>query len=372
MIRLILICLVLFLNSCEKGCTDPNAANYNSNAKKDNGSCYYLNPPTNLNFTIQNEQNSRLVTVEASATNENYFTTTFFENNEETTVQSVDGFAMYTYSDTGWQKIRVRAHLNATSYIEQLDSVNLSFGQIVDIGYQSPQSYPGLQNVWSDEFNDSVIGDDWTFEIGTGSNGWGNNELQYYREENTRLDNGYLIITAKQENYGGRQYTSSRIITENKQQFQYGRIDARIKLPYSQGIWPAFWMLGQNFRQVGWPYCGEIDVMEMIGGQLGDRQVFGTLHWYDNGYASYGGNKTWPTPLHQEFHVFSIVWDQQQIRWYIDNQQYHQQDISQIPAFQLPHFFIINIAVGGNWPGSPNGQTQLPQQMAIDYIRVFE
>ena len=138
---------------------------------------------------------------------------------------------------------------------------------IPQLGNTSPSSYPGMSLVWADEFDGSSLNQNfWSYETGNGTNGWGNNELQFYRTENTGIQDGCLVITAKKEPYGGKEYTSSRIITKNKKQFQYGRVDIRAALPKGQGIWPALWMLGANYDTVNWPACGEIDIMEMIGG----------------------------------------------------------------------------------------------------------
>ncbi len=252
---------------------------------------------------------------------------------------------------------------------------------IPSTGYTSPTSYAGMTLIWQDEFSGTSLNTaDWNYEIGTGSNGWGNNELQYYRQENTFLHEGLLVIEAKQENFGGRSYTSSRLTTENKVDFQYGRVDMRAALPKGQGIWPALWMLGKNFRTVGWPACGEIDIMEMIGGGAGkDDTVHGTLHW-DNG-GSYActceQNNSYTLSsgvFYDKFHVFSIVWTASAIQWYVDDDLYKTVDITpaNLSEFRNEFFFIFNVAVGGNWPGSPNAQTVFPQRMLVDYVRVFQ
>ena len=188
---------------------------------------------------------------------------------------------------------------------------------------------------------------------------------------------GYLIITAKQENFGGQNYTSSRIKTQGIESFQYGRIDIRAALPNGQGIWPALWMLGDNISTASWPGCGEIDIMELIGGNgYNDRTVYGTIHWDDNGHASYGGHNSLPsgTMFSDEFHVFSIIWTSTSIKWLRDDIQYHEADItsSSLSEFHQNFFFIFNVAVGGNWPGSPDGTTIFPQKMIVDYVRVFQ
>lgn len=242
-------------------------------------------------------------------------------------------------------------------------------------GYVSPMSYPGYTLIWNDEFDGTSLNlADWTYEIGGG--GWGNNELQYYRAENTSVANGLLTINVHEENFGGRNYTSSRIKTQAKQFFQYGKIDIRAVLPRGQGLWPALWMLGESFAQVGWPASGEIDVMEMIGGSGREDTVHGTVHWQQAGsHASYGGSHTLSGETYADkYHVFSIEWDSTTIRWLLDGVQYHVIDItpSELSELQGEFFFIFNVAVGGNWPGSPDATTLFPQRMLVDYVRVFD
>jgi beta-glucanase (GH16 family) len=247
---------------------------------------------------------------------------------------------------------------------------------IPSTGYVSPESYDGMALVWEDDFEGtSLNSSDWTFETGRGTNGWGNNELQFYRQENTKVEDGYLIITAKKESFSGAEYTSSRLKTQSKQEFTYGRVDIRAALPRGQGIWPALWMLGGNFSTTGWPACGEVDIMEMIGGSNREKTVHGTVHWDNNGsYASHTGSKTIDNMLGDEFHVYSIVWTSTSITWYLDNVQFNV--INTTPAalseFHQQYFIIFNIAVGGNWPGSPDSSTSFPQHLIVDYIRVFQ
>ena len=372
----ILILFASVLDSCEKGCTDPTAENYNPAAKKDNGSCYYINLPTNLNYTITNSPNSALVEVSATAMNENFFTFIFMNSNDSIIVTSVNGQASYSYFSSGTYAIKIRANLSQSQYIEVIDSVTITFnsGGVNDTGYSTPLNYPNYTLTWNDEFNGSSLSSDWTQEIGNGNWGWGNNELQYYRAQNTSLENGYLIITAKQENFGGKNFTSSRIKTQGNIFHTYGRIDIRAKLPFGQGLWPALWMLGENFSSTGWPSCGEIDIMEMIGGNgWNDRTVHGTVHWEDNGHALYGGHNTLTSGrFADEFHVFSIIWTPSSIKWLRDDIQYHVIDINNLSAFHNDFFFIFNVAVGGNWPGSPDASTIFPQTMIVDYVRVFQ
>jgi beta-glucanase (GH16 family) len=248
---------------------------------------------------------------------------------------------------------------------------------IPKLGATSPTSYTNMKLVWADEFDDTALNSDfWSFETGNGSNGWGNNELQFYRTQNTSIQDGHLVITAKKEPFGGKEYTSSRIITKSKKEFRYGRVDIRAALPKGQGIWPALWMLGSNFDTVSWPACGEIDIMEMIGGGGRENTVHGTVHWQNEGkHAQFGGKTTLPSgTFSDQFAVYSITWDATSIRWFVDNKQYHVIDTTpaELDEFRRNFFFIFNVAVGGNWPGSPNTTTTFPQHMIVDYVRVFQ
>lgn len=245
-------------------------------------------------------------------------------------------------------------------------------------GFYTPEEYPSMSLKWSDEFiGDQLNSDDWTYEIGNGCNqdlcGWGNNELEEYTDElsNSNLENGRLTITARKEDDGG--YTSARIKTEDKVELQYGRIDVRAKLPKGQGIWPAIWMLGANIDQVGWPASGEIDIMELVGHE--PSIVHGTVHYDDGGYDSSTGMKGLSSGTYaDQFHVYTLVWEKDQMSWYVDNQRFKTFTASSVNVypFNAPFYFIMNVAVGGNWPGNPDETTEFPQEMIVDYIRVFE
>ncbi len=244
-------------------------------------------------------------------------------------------------------------------------------------GYSTPEAYAGKSLVWRDEFNGTDLdASAWTHEIG--ASGWGNNELQYYRPENTLFTDGKLIIEARKEGFGGAPYTSSRLITKGKKEFKFGRIDIRAALPEGQGLWPALWMLGGNISTVSWPACGEIDIMELIGSQ--PNRIYGTIHYGANtGQHQYIGNSkalAGTAKFSDEFHVFSIVWEQDKIVWLLDDVQFYQITSATVaPAaypFNQPFFFIFNVAVGGQWPGDPDGTTNFPQRMIVDYVRVFQ
>lgn len=253
---------------------------------------------------------------------------------------------------------------------------DFSHKQTVNIAQDDPNYLPGL--IWADEFNYSGLPDPLSWNIETGGNGWGNNELQYYTnsQSNVVVNNGMLTITAREESVGGRDYSSARITTQNKFAFKYGRIEARMKLPYGQGLWPAFWMLGANINSAGWPACGEIDIMEMIGGTGNENTCHTTLHWdHDGGHASYGESYSLSSGIFaDDFHVFSVEWDSQEVIGYMDGIHFYTADLTpaQLSEFHQNFFIILNVAVGGNWPGSPDASTSFPQTMEVDYVRVFQ
>jgi beta-glucanase (GH16 family) len=269
----------------------------------------------------------------------------------------------------------------ATITVED-DDDNTAGISIPSGGFITPTSYPGYNLVWADEFNGTELNtSDWTFELGDGCPnlcGWGNNELQYYRQDNTSFVNGCLVITAKRQQFGNREYTSSRLITKGKRQFKFGRIDIRAALPKGQGLWPALWMLGSNIDAVGWPACGEIDIMELTGNI--PNRVLGTVHFganlsqhqYITGNKYLDGNAN----FQDEFHVFSLNWVADKIEFLVDNQVYHTitpASVGNAPyPFNKNFFFIFNVAVGGNLPGSPDNSTPFPQRMIVDYVRVFQ
>ncbi|WP_083609021.1 family 16 glycosylhydrolase [Nocardiopsis sp. TSRI0078] len=234
--------------------------------------------------------------------------------------------------------------------------------------------------VWSDEF-DGPAGTapnpaHWNHE--TGDHGWGNNELQNYTNSrnNSALDgNGNLVITARQETDGT--YTSARITTQNKIEHAYGHIEARIKIPRGQGIWPAFWMLGSDFPDTPWPHSGEIDIMENVGHE--PHMVHGTVHGpgYSGG-AGIGASYTHPQgwSFADDFHTFAVDWTPGSITWSVDGNAYNTittADVGGNPwVYDQSFFMILNVAVGGQWPGYPDETTQFPQQMIVDYVRIYE
>lgn len=244
----------------------------------------------------------------------------------------------------------------------------------------------GWSLVWSDEFaqpdGSPPDASKWVYDLGGG--GWGNNELQTYtrRTNNCRVENGQLVIEARQEDHTGadgiaRGYTSARLKTQGKAAWTYGRMEARLKVPRGQGLWPAFWMLGTNIDTVGWPTCGEIDIMENIGAE--PAIVHGTIH--GPGYSGgdgIGGAYTLPggAAFADDFHVFAAEWETNRIRWYVDGQLYFTATPASLPdgktwVFTQPQFLLLNLAVGGHWPGNPNAATTFPQRLIVDYVRVY-
>ncbi len=226
--------------------------------------------------------------------------------------------------------------------------------------------------VWSDEFDGSSVNlNNWTFE--TGGGGWGNNELQYYTNGlNATVSGGILTITARRENYENRQYTSTRIITRGKREFKYGRIEARIQIPMGKGLWPAFWTLGANIGNPNWPACGEIDIMEHVNTET---VTHGYIHWdAGSGHASYGGSTSVSNPT--AWHIYAIEWDASRIRWSVDGVTFVEANIlnnvNGTEEFHLPHFILLNLAVGGDWPGSPDSSTVFPAYYRVDYVRVYQ
>lgn len=231
--------------------------------------------------------------------------------------------------------------------------------------------------VWSDEFNGTTLdASKWVHEIGTGCPnlcGWGNNELQYYTSntDNIKVDTGYLHIIGRQQQFQGSSYTSARIKTEGLYSFQYGKVEARIKVPTGQGLWPAFWMLGSNISTVSWPQCGEIDIMEHVNT---GPNIHGTIHYnLFNNYHSLG-QSTFVNA--GEFQIYTIEWDEDAIKWFVNGNLYHQVAITNgmnsTEEFHNPFFLLLNLAMGGNWPGAPNASTPAVNNMLVDYVRIYQ
>lgn len=262
-----------------------------------------------------------------------------------------------------------------------LKSVLLSAGFIVTLScsddVQKVTNFSDL--VMQDEFDNGGAPKSslWGFDIGRGDNGWGNNELQYYtnREENVVVKDGVLRITALKESFQGANYTSARLLTKGKFEQAYGRFEARIQLPWGQGIWPAFWMLGADINTNPWPGAGEIDIMELRGQQ--PTVMLGTVHGpgYSGGQSISKSYTLQNDRFDTGFHVFGIEWGPQYINYYVDDVLYNQITPADVPGewvFDKPFYILINLAVGGSFVGSPSNETVFPQTMIVDYVRVYK
>jgi len=334
------------------------------------------NDPANLSVQVTvSDTDDFTVIVTATAENTTEYRLYIDEATEPVATNSTGQFE-YTFTQEGMHKVEVRAYGASGKYLKYTSEIPIGSTEVpLENGYTTPMQYSGMQLVWNDEFDGTQINTDyWTFETGAG--GWGNNEMQYYRRENAWAEGGTLTIEARKESFQGSSYTSTRMITKNKKSFKYGRVDIRALLPKGQGIWPALWMLGDNISSVGWPKCGENDIMEMIGGGGRENTVYGTIHWEDNtGHAQTGGSSKLATGTYADkYHVFSMIWDETSIKYLVDDNQYYVVNItpSHMTEFHQPFFFIFNIAVGGRWPGYPDATTKFPQRMKVDYIRVFQ
>jgi len=264
-------------------------------------------------------------------------------------------------------------------------------GSSVSCDLDETQEVATKQNlIWSDEFDTDGAPNpaNWNFDIGDGTEqgipGWGNNELQFYtdRPENAKVENGVLVITAKQESFQGRGFTSARLTTKNLFQKKYGRFEARIRVPFGKGYWPAFWMLGDDSDGEIWPQIGEIDIMENVGDE--PTVAFGSIH--GPGYsAGESIGKDWVLENDRYdtgFHIFGIEWSPNRINFYVDDVLYQSltpEDVDEetdgdgVWVFNdRPFYMILNVAVGGNLPGNPNAETEFPQSMIVDYVRVYE
>ena len=353
----ILLCLAILFYGC-KGSDAPKVA------------------PSNLAVeTTISTDGSGLVTLHATADQASTFTFYFGEDPDDPDVQ-VNGIGNHHYQNSGTYSAKVVASSPDNLSVDKTVSVTIHVDEptISSAGYSTPDSYPGMTLVWHDEFTgDQLNTADWNYETGPF-----NNELQYYQQENTVVQDGYLFIKARKQSVGGMAYTSSRLTTQGKQTFQYGRVDIRAIVPKTQGMFPALWMLGSTFSTVGWPKCGETDIMETICGGGRDSVVYGTAHWAlaDGSHVYYTGHRglTDGHVLGDQFHVYTIIWTSTEIKWYIDYHQYHIIDITPAELSELKgdFFFIFNVAVGGDWPGAPDATTVFPQRMAVDYVRVFQ
>lgn len=250
---------------------------------------------------------------------------------------------------------------------------------------EAQSSNDDYELIWSDEFEYDGLPDSskWSYDVGDGCPdlcGWGNNELQYYTEDrlkNARVENGNLIIEAHKEDFKSRNYTSARLLTRDRDAWKYGRFEIKAKLPSGNGTWPAIWMLPENWEYGGWPESGEIDIMEHVGHE--PERIYATVH--TEAYNHVQGTQDTDTlkvpDAEQNFHVYTLEWTPQSISWYVDGEQYSHFENENATykewPFDRPFHLILNIAVGGNWGGSQGVDDSIwPQQMVIDYVRVYQ
>lgn len=342
----IAIALVFFVVSCEKKTTEPAVQN---------------KVPTNLviNATVSNDASGK---VTFSATADNAVTYKFELGNGDVMVEP-SGIANYKYTENGTNAYTVT--VTATSSTGQTLSKTKDITVTVDLLSQPP--------FWSEEFD--VAGapnpTKWVYDIGTGSNGWGNAELQYYtdRSQNVIIDNGTLKIKAVKENYSGSSWTSTRLKTLSKFAFKYGTVVIRAKVPAGVGTWPAVWMMGTDIGTVGWPACGEIDILEHVGKE--QNKVFASLHYP----GRTGGNAVTNTKIisnaSTEFHDFKLEWSVSSIKFYVDNVLFHTVSNSSSIPFNKDFFFLVNLAMGGNF-GGPVDAALNTAVFEVDFIRVYK
>jgi beta-glucanase (GH16 family) len=282
-----------------------------------------------------------------------------------------------------WTTVTRTVTLNAGNYslgvFAQTAGYNFNWIEVVSGGSTGP--------VWSDEFN-SINTGTWSHE--TGGSGFGNNEREYYTagqnafiQFDAQANSNVLVLEARRDNpanyncwYGRCEYTSSRMNTAGKRTFQYGRIEARLKLPQTQGIWPAFWLLGNDIGTAGWPGCGELDIMEHVGFE--PNITHGAMHGPNySGNTPFAGTNYLNESVSANYHVYAIEWNSTSVRWFMDGNLFYTVNKSQVQSFgnwvfDHPMFLILNVAVGGNWPGNPTGSSVFPQRMYVDYIRVYQ
>jgi len=316
-------------------------------------------PGNMLISTVVSDSGTGVVSFKATANNA---TTYAFEFGDGTTANSTTGEVEHTYAKPGTNTYFVT--------ITASDASSVLVKKTTSVTVNVKSSIPGL--VWADEFNVNGAPNpsNWTFEIGTGSNGWGNGELQYYtnRSQNATVQNGVLKITAIKENFSGSAYTSARMITKEKFDFKYGRVEVRAKLPVGAGTWPAIWMLGADISTVGWPACGEIDIMEHRGND--PNKIHGSLHYPGRSGGNPVTNTTVVSNVSSEFHVYKLEWTAESIKIYADDKLYLNVANSQAIPFNKNFFCILNVAMGGAFGGAVD-PAFTSSSMEVDYIRVF-
>lgn len=322
--------------------------------KKDNGSGNNDTAPSNLTLAATvNPDNSGNVTFVATATNAVQYT---YDMGNSVTQVSVTGTLAYKYSVSGTYTVTVVAKSASGQTISK--SITITVNVVLSL-------------VWSDEFDTPGAPDasKWGYDLGAG--GWGNNELQYYtnRTDNAVVSGGTLKIILKAESFSGSPYTSARLLSRGKYSFKYGRVEARAKLPAGGGTWPAIWMLGDNFSSAGWPACGEIDIMEHVGNQL--NKIYGTLHYPGRSGGNADGGTIMISNATTDFHKYTMEWNAGSIRFFVDDQPFHNYVNTSSSPFNQNFFLILNVAMGGNFGGTVD-PAFTSGAMEIDYIRVYQ
>lgn len=343
-IILTLFTILLFLN-CKKGASPINGTDIPSNLQ--------------VSATVSTDGSGN-VKFSASATNATSFRYEFGNGANQTVA---GGDLTYKYITAGTNSYSV--------VVTAFSSSGGSISKAIQITITIVASPPSL--FWSDEFDINGTPDPlkWGYDIGTGSGGWGNGELQYYtsRPENVLIQNGNLKITAIKESFSGSAYTSSRMISKTKFEFTYGKIEVRAKLPAGLGTWPAIWMLGSNISTAGWPSCGEIDIVEHRGSEL--NKIFGTLHYPGRSGGNADGSTKFISNATTEFHTYAVDWSASSIKIYVDDELYHTVVNSNSIPFNQNFFFLINLAIGGSFGGSVD-PAFTSASLEVDYIRVYK
>lgn len=343
---LILICLFITSSSCKKA---------DSNSGKTNTA------PANLEVNaVISTDGSGTVAFTAKAQNAvNYD----FEFGDGVVKSEASGVIDYQYTLLGNSTYNVTVTAKSSANLTTKKSIQVTVNVIANIA--------GL--VWSDEFNTDGAPNPakWGYDIGTGSNGWGNAELQYYtnRSDNVIVQNGVLKIKAIKENYSGSAYTSARLLSKNKFAFTYGKVEVKAKMPVGVGTWPAIWMLGSNIDNVSWPACGEIDIMEHLGRDL--NNIYATLHYPGRSGGNANGQTKRIANATTEFHIYSLEWSASTIKMFVDGQLIHSVTNSTAIPFNHDFFFILNLAMGGAFGGAVD-PAFTNATMEVDYIRVYK
>lgn len=318
-------------------------------------------PPSNLAVNaVVSTDGSGTVTFTATADNSVSFN---YEFGDGTFKTSANGIASYIYTLAGTNTYTVTVTATSSSALTLKKSIPVTITVIAAV----PKLF------WSEEFNTDGAPDPakWGYDLGNGSNGWGNQELEYYtsRPENAIVQGGVLKINAIKESYNGSAYTSARLLSKDKFAFTYGKIEARAKLPAGVGTWPAIWMLGSDINTSPWPACGEMDIMEHLGRT--QNTIYGTLHYPGHFAGTADGSTTVITNASTEFHIYSMEWSATSIKIFVDNVLFHTTANSSGLPFNHDFFFILNVAMGGNF-GGPVDVNISNATMEVDYIRVYK